>query len=177
MKIIKGILLGIVGLIVLLLVMGLFIDKTYEIKREVVINKPVDVVFDYVSHIKTQDSYSVWNMADPNKKQTFTGTDGTVGFKNYWNGNDEVGEGEQVITAIEPNKRVDVDISFKRPFESKMKAYTLTEPVSANSTKVTSVTYGESSYPMNVMNPMMDGMIGKDLQQNLDNLKEILEKQ
>ncbi|RYD92412.1 MAG: hypothetical protein EOP54_20880, partial [Sphingobacteriales bacterium] len=134
-------------------------------------------VFDYVSHIKNQDSYSVWNMADPNKKQTFTGTDGTVGFKNYWNGNDKVGEGEQVITAIDAGKRLDVEITFKRPFESKMNAYTLTEAVTDNSTKVTSITYGESAYPTNIMNFTIDNMIGDDIQQNLVNLKALLEKQ
>jgi uncharacterized protein YndB with AHSA1/START domain len=177
MKILKRIGIAIVAIIALLLIVALFIPKEYTITRSVVINKPKAEVFDFVKHIKNQDKYSVWNMADPNKKQTFTGTDGTVGFKNYWNGNDEVGEGEQEITAIKEGERLDVDIRFKRPFESNMKATTTTETLDANSTKVTSVCYGESSYPGNIMNPMMDGMIGNDLQQNLDNMKVYLEKQ
>lgn len=177
MKIVKKILIVIAAIIVLLLVVALFMPKEYTITREVVINKPKAEVFDFVKHIKNQDSYSVWNMADPNKKQTFTGEDGTVGFKNYWNGNDDVGEGEQEITAITEGERLDVDIRFKRPFESNMKSYTTTTSVDANSTKVTTACYGESAYPTNIMNPMMDGMIGKDLQQNLENMKALLEKQ
>lgn len=176
MKIVKKILIGIAAIIVLVLVVALFMPREYSISRSVVINKPKAEVFDFVKHIKNQDSYSVWNMADPNKKQTFTGEDGTVGFKNYWNGNDDVGEGEQEITAIKEGERLDVDIRFKRPFESNMKAYTTTETVDANSTRVTNVCYGESGWPGNIMNPMMDGMIGKDLQQNLDNMKALLEK-
>lgn len=177
MKIVKKILIGIAVLTVLLLVVALFMPKEYTITREAVINKPKAEVFEFVSHIKNQDRYSVWNMADPNKKQTFTGTDGTLGFKNYWNGNDEVGEGEQVITGIKQGERLDVDINFKRPFESSMKAYTTTGSVDANSTKVVTACYGISPYPTNLMNPMMDGMIGKDLQQNLENMKAIIEKQ
>jgi uncharacterized protein YndB with AHSA1/START domain len=177
MKILKIIGIGILSIIALILIAALFIDTKYEIIREVVINKPNAEVFDFVKHIKNQDRYSVWNMADPNKKQTFTGTDGTVGFKNYWNGNDDAGEGEQVITGIIPNHRVDVEITFKRPFESTMQGYTATEEVNANSTKVTSVTYGNSGYPMNIMNPAIDKMLGKDIQANLNNLKTLLENQ
>lgn len=177
MKIVKKILIGFAALIILLLIIALFMPRGYRVTREVVINKPKAEVFAFASHIKNQDLYSVWNMADPNKKQTFTGTDGTVGFKNYWNGNDDVGEGEQEITAVKNGDRFDVDIRFKRPFESNMKGYTTTKSIDAGSTRVTTACYGESSYPFNLMNPMMDGMIGKDLQQNLENMKALLEKQ
>ncbi|MES2488013.1 MAG: SRPBCC family protein [Bacteroidota bacterium] len=176
MKIVKWILIVLASLVGLVLIIGLFVSKKYEIKREVV-NKPIDQVFDYVRHIKNQDKYSVWNMADPNKKQTFTGEDGTVGFKNYWNGNDKVGEGEQQITAIDLGKRIDITIAFKRPFENVMQSYITTEAAGDAATTVSWVIYGESSYPMNVMNLMLDGMLGKDLQGNLDNLKKLLEKQ
>jgi uncharacterized protein YndB with AHSA1/START domain len=177
MKILKKILIVIVALIALFFIIALFVSKEYTVERSLVINRPDAEVFDYLKHIKNQDNYSVWNMADPNKKQTFEGTDGTVGFKNAWNGNDKVGEGEQQITAIDEGKRIDVSIHFKRPMESDMAGYTLTQPVDAGSTKVTSVVHGVNSYPMNIMNLMMDGMLGKDMQQNLENLKAILEKQ
>ncbi len=175
MKVLKKIVIVLAAIVVLLLVIALFVDKKYEVKREVVINKPRAEVFNYVKHIKNQDRYSVWNMADPNKKQTFTGEDGTVGFKNYWNGNDKVGEGEQEITAIKEGERIDIAIAFKRPFKSKMDSYITTRD-SEGGTRVTWTIYGESSYPMNLMNPMMDGMLGNDIQASLDNLKNILEK-
>lgn len=177
MKILKKILIGIATLILLLLVIAIFVPRSYTITREIVINKPKAEVFDFVKHIRNQDSYSVWNMADPNKKQTFTGTDGTVGFKNYWNGNDKVGEGEQEITNITEGERIDVEIRFKRPFENTMKGYTTTQSTRGQSTKVVTACYGESSYPMNIMNIVMDGMIGKDLQKNLENMKALIEKQ
>ncbi len=55
MNILITILLILAGLIVLLLVIGLFSRKDYAISREVVINKPVPVVFDYVKYLKNQE--------------------------------------------------------------------------------------------------------------------------
>lgn len=177
MKILKKILLVLAGIIALLLIIAIFIPKDFATKAEVTINKPAGEVFNYVSRLKNQDYYSKWNMADMNKKQTFDGTDGTVGFKNAWDGNDDVGAGEQEITAIVPNKRVDVDLRFKRPMESSMKAYFTTEAIDANTTKVTWGMVGDdSACPLNVMNPLMENMLAGDMQESLENLKKKLEK-
>jgi uncharacterized protein YndB with AHSA1/START domain len=174
MKIVKRILVGIAALIALLLIIALFVDKKYEVRREVVINKPRAEVFDYIKLIRNQDNYSVWNMADPNKKVTATGEDGTVGFKYYWKGNDDVGEGEQEITGIAEGEKLDFKVTFKEPFESVMDGYLATEDADGG-TKTSWVIYGESPYPTNIMNLMVDGMLGKDLQANLYNLKKLLE--
>lgn len=177
MKVLKIILIAIAVLIAIPLIGALFVGKEYKIEREITVNRPETFVFDYVKHIKNQDKYSVWNMADPNMKQEFKGTDGTVGFVNSWNGNDDVGEGEQEITAIKEGERIDMQLRFKRPMESTTNAFMATEPVNANSTKVKWGMYGESSYPMNFMNFMMDGMLGPDLEEGLQNLKKNLEQQ
>ncbi|MFP9112694.1 SRPBCC family protein [Flavobacterium sp. RHBU_3] len=177
MKILKKIGIAILVIIVLLLVIALILPKEYKVEREVVVNKPVAEVFDYARHLKNGDEYSVWNMGDMDKKQTFSGTDGEVGFINSWSGNDKVGVGEQEIKAIDVNKRMDVEVRFKEPFESVMQGYTLTESINPNTTKLIWGCKGESSYPWNIMNFMMDGMLGKDIQQNLDNMKAKIEQQ
>ena len=177
MKILRYILIVIAIIIAVPLIAALFMEKSYAIEREVTVNKPEAVVFDYVKHIKNQDNYSIWNMRDPNMKQEARGTDGTVGFVNHWNGNDDVGEGEQEIKAIKEGERIDMELRFKRPWESNANAFMATEPVNANSTKVKWGMYGKSSYPFNFMNFMMDGMLGKDLEAGLQNLKKNLEQQ
>jgi hypothetical protein len=176
MKVLKGILIVIAVLIAIPLIGALFINKEYSTEREIIINKPEAQVFDYVKHIKNQDTYSVWNMKDPNMKQESRGTDGTVGFVNSWNGNDDVGEGEQEITNIKEGERIDMQLRFKRPMESTGNAYMITEPAGENSTKVKWGMHGESSYPFNFMNIMMDGMLGSDLQKGLENMKKNLEQ-
>ena len=158
------------------LVIALIVKRSYYVERSIFINKPVTEVFDYVAHIKNQVHYNVWVQADPNLKQEFMGTDGTAGFINTWNGNNKAGEGRQEITTIIPNERVDLQLQFIRPFKSTMLGSTLTQNVQEDSTKVTSIVSGKSKYPMNLMNLVMDKMLGKDMDTNLNNLKAIIEK-
>ena len=177
MTILSIILIVIATIIAIPLIIALFIKKAYYIERSIIINKPVADVFNYVAHIKNQVNYNIWVQADPNLKQEFIGTDGTVGFINTWNGNNKAGEGRQEITNIIPNERVDLQLQFIRPFKSTMLGSTLTQNVQGNSTRVTSIVSGESKYPMNLMNLVMDKMLGKDMDTNLNNLKNIIEKQ
>jgi hypothetical protein len=43
-------------------------------------------------------------------------------------------------------------------------------------TKVSNLFYGKNKFPMNIMNLFMDKFVGKDMQQNLVNMKANLEK-
>jgi hypothetical protein len=179
MKIVKIILLAIVGIIALLLIAAIFIKKDYAVEREVVIEKPKQEVFDYIKPLKNQDSFSVWAMRDPAMKKEYRGTDGTVGFVSAWDSEkDDVGKGEQEILKIAEGERIDYELRFIKPFEAKDKAYMVTEGVTENQTKVKWGFNGNMKYPMNLMLLFMDmdKMLGKDLDQGLQNLKAILEK-
>jgi len=179
MKILKGLLLTVVGIVILALIVALFVKKDYAVERQTTINKPESEVFNFIKHIKNQDQYSVWNSLDPAMKKTYTGTDGTVGFISAWEStNKNVGKGEQEITKITENKRVDMKLRFKEPFETEDEAYIETEGMGANQTNVKWGFKGKMAYPMNLtllfMN--MEDMLGKDLQGGLDKLKTVLEK-
>lgn len=176
MRILRIIILGLAGLIVLLLFVALFIPNDYTVSVSTTINKPRKVVFDYVKLVKNQEDYSVWVMQDPNVKMNYQGVDGTVGFKASWDSKDDnVGAGSQLITAVS-EERIDVDLHFERPMEGEAKASTRLESISENQTKITAIFYGTSSYPMNLMNFMGKKFITDAENQNLANLKEILEK-
>lgn len=176
MKAVKKVLIVVAVIIALPFIIALFVKNDYAVEREVTINRTESEVFDYISYLKNQEEFSVWAMADPAKKISESGTDGTVGYVYGWNGNDDVGEGEMEITDIKENEKLDIDLRFKRPFESNGKAYMITEELDPMNTKVKWGMYGESSYPMNFMNLFMESMVGKDLQAGLDNLKTNLEK-
>lgn len=178
MNILKKILFFVLGIITLLLIVGLFVNKDYAVEREIVINKPKAEVFEYIKHLKNQDAYSVWNRKDPKAKKTYKGTDGEVGFIAAWDSeNEEVGKGEQEIVKIIEGERMDVKLRFKVPFEAEDDAYFVTESVSDTQTKVKWGFKGSMNYPMNLMLLFMDmeDMLGKDLQGGLDNLKKVLE--
>ncbi|MCF0074541.1 GNAT family N-acetyltransferase [Dyadobacter sp. CY261] len=174
----KKVLYILLGLIALFLIAAFIMPKDYAVEREIVVNKPKAEVFEYLKSLRKQNDWSVWGLRDPNMQKTFSGTDGTVGFVSMWEGNDEVGKGEQEITKIEEGQRIDTELRFLKPFESTSDAYMITEAVNSTSTKVRWGFTGRMPIPMNVMLPFMnmEESIGKDFQEGLTNLKGILEK-
>ena len=178
MNVIIIILLALAGFITLLLLIALITKKEFSLEKQVVINKPKNEVFNYLKLIRNQEKYSVWVMKDPAIKIVYTGTDGTAGFTSSWKSNDKnVGVGEQEIKEITEGESMKVEIRFKKPFEGTNIAVTTVEEVEKDQTKVSSFFYGKSKFPMNIMNLMMDKLVGKAMQQNLMNMKNILENQ
>ena len=178
-KVLKVLIIVIVVIIAIPLITALFIDGKYAVEREVTINQPKEIVFNYIKLLKNQGDYSVWQKMDPDMKKTFSGTDGTVGFISAWESeNDEVGKGEQEIKAIKEGERIDFELRFLEPFEAKDNAYMTTEELDSAMVKVKWGFNGEMAYPMNRMMLFMDmeEMIAGDLQTGLDNLKVELEK-
>jgi hypothetical protein len=169
---------AIVGLIGLLLILALFTKKGFAVERDLVIDKPCEVVYDYLRVIDNHENFNTSIMRDPNMEKTSKGTDGTVGFVSGWNGNKKVGEGEKEIMELIPCKKVHIELRFKRPFKAVSQTLYTMESVSANSTKVTSGVSSTLNYPMNIflmfMNP--DKHLGKDLDASLGLLKGVLEK-
>jgi len=176
-KIIK-VALGILLLIIAIpLVVALFVHKDFQVEREVLIERPVYEVFDYVKYLRNQDNYSKWATLDTDMRQQFTGTDGTVGFISAWEGNDDVGKGEQEIVAIHDGQRIDFSIRFIEPFESNADAYIVTQGVADNQTRVVWGFDSSMPYPMNLLLLFidLDEAIGEDYETGLQNLKAILE--
>ncbi len=176
MKIILTILFVLAGIIALLLIIALFIRKTYHINREITINAPRQKIFEYLKHLKNQVHFNKWVMVDPDMKMEFKGIDGTVGFIFLWNGNKKAGEGEQEILTIDEGKKIETEIRFVRPFASIAYANLETESVTDNQTKVSWINAGAMIYPMNIMVSGIDKMLAKDMDTSLSTLKNILEK-
>lgn len=179
MKIVKKILIVIVVIIAIPLIVALFIKKDYAVEREVNINKSKTEVFNYVKFVKNQSYYSKWSKMDPNTKNTYTGTDGTIGFIHAWDSdNKDVGKGEQEILKIIDGERINMKLRFKEPFEAEDDAYMLTEIINDSTTKVKWGFTGSFPYPTNLMGLFinMEKEVGGDLQTGLDNLKVLLEK-
>jgi hypothetical protein len=179
MKALKIIGLSLVGIIVLLLVAALFVDGKYAVQREVTINKPKEVVFDYVKYLKNQNEFSVWAKIDPEMKTEFRGEDGTVGFVSAWDSqNPKAGKGEQKIIKMADGERIDYELHFIEPMESTDYAYMAFTAVNDSATSVKWGFFGEMKYPMNLMLLTMDmeKMLAPDLQNGLNNLKAIMEK-
>lgn len=169
----------VVVIIVLLLIIGLFSKKDYSVEREITINRSKQDVFAYVKFLKNHDSFSKWTSVDPAMKKEYSGTDGTVGFKAAWDSNKKnVGKGEQEITKIQEDERIDLALHFIQPFDGLADAYMITEYVSPAETKLRWGFHSSMKYPMNIMLLFMDmdKAVGNDLGIGLTNLKALLEK-
>ena len=177
MKALKRILMGIVALIALVLIIALFVKKDFAVERSITINKPNQEVFDYVKMLKNQKNWSTYSQADPEMKEFYKGTDGTVGAVYGWESK-MMGDGEQVITKVAEGERVDIDLIFKGMMGGTSPAYIATKVLSDSTTQVTWAMSGKMNYPMNFMGLFMsmDEMIGTEYQKSLEQLKGILEK-
>ena len=170
------ILLVVAGIIALLLIIALFMKREHYVRREIIINAPRQKVFDYLKLLKNQEQFNKYAKADSDRKKEFKGTDGTVGFIYAWNGNKDAGEGEKEIKNIIEGKRIETEIRFVKPMATTAHIVMETESLSDNQTKVYWSNAGTLKYPMNIMVPMVEKMLPKDMDISLSTLKTILEK-
>jgi len=176
MNTIITILLVVAGIIALLLVIALFMKKEHYVKREIVINAPRQKVFDYIKLLKNQDEFNKHAMAGEDRKREFKGTDGTVGYIYSWSGNKDAGVGEKEIKNIIEGKRIETEIRFVKPMAAVASIVMETESLSGNQTNVSWSNAGKLNYPLNMMIPMMEKHVAKDMDVSLSTLKSILEK-
>lgn len=167
----------ILALIAIVILLAMIAPKSYHVSRSITVNKPVNEVFDYMRYIKNQNDWSPWKKKDPNMKQEFTGTDGEIGFISKWEGNKDVGTGEQEIVSITENKSINSQLRFFKPWKSQSDAYLTTRSVDDNSTEVIWGFSGVNKPPSNIFFLFfnMDKSVGKDFEEGLSELKRILE--
>ena len=165
-----------IGFVVVIAILAIIAPKSYDVYREISVNKSLDEVFEYLKYLKNQDDWSPWAEKDTNMKKTFTGTDGTVGFVSAWEGNKEVGSGEQEIMGIKENEEITTELRFLKPFKSTSDAY-LRVFKEGNATKIIWGFSGNNKFPVSIMMLFMnmDKSVGSDFEHGLTKLKKVLE--
>jgi len=175
MKILLIIFLTVVGIVALLLILALFIKKENYLKCEIIVNAQRQKVFDYIKLLKNQDHYNKNAMVGPDRIREYKGTDGTVGFIYAWSGNKDAGQGEKEIKKLIEGQRMEAEIRFIKPMKTSSYIIMDLESIADNQTKVSWSNAGTLNYPINIMIPMLEKMLPKDMYSSLTNLKNILE--
>jgi len=175
MNILITILLIIASVIVLLLLAALFMTRKHYVKREIIINAPRQKVFDYIKFLKNQETFNTNAMADADRKKEFRGTDGTVGYIYAWSGDKSAGEGEKEIMNMIDGQSVEMEIRFVKPMKTSARILMEMESLADDQTKLSWSNAGALPYPVNIMIPMMQKHVVKDMDTSLGNLKAILE--
>jgi len=164
------------GLIVVFLIVVAMQPAAFQIERSETIAAPPATVYGLVNNFRQWDKWSPWAKLDPDMKTTYEGPESGVGAVYTWTGNDQVGEGRMEISESEANKRIRIQLDFKRPFE----ATNTTDFVfdgAADTTTVTWKMHGENNFIGKAFGLLMDmdAMIGKDFEAGLSAMKTVAE--
>ena len=147
------------------------------VEKSIQVNKPQQKIFDFLKYCKNQEQFSVWNMADPQKKTSTVGTDGAVGFVYSWDSKDKsVGAGSQEIKKLEAPSLIEYELRFERPMKNIASSEIELTSLSNTQTTITWRFSGPTKFPMSLFKGIFQKMLGKDLAKSLDNLKQLLEK-
>ncbi len=174
MKLLKILLYIGLGLLLLIVALGFFAKKDYHIERSIEISAPKALVYDQVRLFKNFTIWSPWKELDPNMQSSITGTDGEPGAVYQWSGNDDVGAGSQTIRRVTAD-RIELDLVFTAPFESKSPVFFQLEETGENRTKVSWAYDIHLPFPINVwaMFTNIDKALGKDYERGLVNLQKV----
>lgn len=168
----------ILAIIVLIVLVALIAPKSYHVERDITINRSISDVFDYVKFVKNANHWSPWKKKDPNMTQEYEGTDGEAGFISKWDGNKEVGTGEQEIKRVVENEIIESELRFFKPWKSKSDAYLKLEKLNESATKIRWGFSGKNPMPFNIFMLFFsfEKAVGKDFEEGLESLKSILEE-
>src|SRR6185369_9729130 len=110
-------------------------------------------------------------MPGPNRKRKSKGPEGKVGNIKAGGGDKKAGVGEKEIKNIIEGKRIDMEIRFLKPMTVTATIIMEMESLSDDQTKVYWSNAGTLKYPINIMIPMMEKHVVKDMDSSLLTLK------
>jgi len=149
----------------------------YHVERSATVEAPPATIFAQIDDLSVWKEWSPWEKKDPAMKRTLSATPSGVGATYAWQGNKEVGKGKMTIVESKPGEKVVEKLEFIEPFQSQSSVTFTMAPETPTTTKVTWAMDGKHNFvskAFSVVKPM-DGMIGKDFEEGLANLKKVAE--
>jgi Polyketide cyclase / dehydrase and lipid transport len=175
MKVVKFFVYCALVLVAVVFALGLFGKKQYHIERSVLVSATPSAIMERVGTWKGFDAWQPWVALDPAMKSSITGTDGTPGATYTWLGNEQVGTGKLVTTAVS-NTQVNFDVHFTSGFQSVSPSQIRLEP-QPTGTKVMWALDINIPFPWNgfALFTDVDKPFGTDLAAGLERLKSLCE--
>ncbi|SRR5712692_8426331 len=173
--------LAIIGGVVAVLLAAVLIyaatkPDVFRVQRATSIKAPPEKIVAVLSDFHGWEAWSPWEKMDPAMKRSYSGAAKGKGAVYEWDGNKDVGKGRMEITESAAT-RVAMDLDFVKPFEAHNKVVFTLVP-KGDSTEVTWAMQGPLPYVAKVVHVVfdMDGMVGKQFETGLANLKAVAEK-
>jgi uncharacterized protein YndB with AHSA1/START domain len=149
--------------------------KTLHVQRSATIAAAPERIFSLLDDFHAWERWSPWEQLDPNMAHTYSGAAHGVGAVHAWKGNKKAGEGRMEIVDADPPHRLDLALTFVKPFKS---ANTTRFSLAENEPGTTNVTWAmDTPMPlmMQIMNVFMkmDKRIGADFEKGLSQLASL----
>jgi hypothetical protein len=166
--------LAAVAVVVLLVVVGLALPRTWRVERSVVIDAPSHRIHPFLNDLRRWQEWAVWNKElDPQVRNTWEGPQDGVGSKWAWMG-PQMGRGRMEIVASDPATGLTLDEAIESDEVNAKSVFTYAA-VGA-STKVTWV--DEGTLPPVIggyFRGMVEEMLGGHFDRGLQKLKALVE--
>lgn len=170
----KKILLGLLGLILLLVLVGFLLPGKMELSRSATVNAPAEYSFEEVNGLENWNKWSYWNNLDTAMVITYGEVKAGQGGSYAWQSED-LGPGKLMITESVPYSSIKCDLDFME--NGTAKAWYTFEP-EGEATKVTmgfSTDFGMNPVARWFAFTMMESEMNKAFDYNLQKLKELAE--
>ena len=145
-----------------------------HVSESIEVDAEPSVVYQKINGLGKMSEWQPWLKKDPNAEVSITGTDGQVGAIRHWSSSvDEVGVGEQELTKLVANQRVESKLRFMKPFESQADSYIQLDPIGSDKTKVTWGMMTNVPFPANIMMKFQVKSLKKSFLMGLTDLKSM----
>lgn len=149
----------------------------FVVRRSADIRSPAETIFALINDFRQWPKWSPWEKLDPNLKRTLSGAEAGRGAVYEWEGDRKVGAGRMEITDSAPYARIDIKLTFLRPFRADNRTLFTITPVDGASHVLWEMT-GSSNLMFKLMGLVMnmDKMVGNDFEKGLAAMKAEAER-
>lgn len=145
------------------------------VQRSITVPASPDAIRPWLTNFHRWLEWSPWEGIDPELKRTYSGPDDGQGARYTWSGNRKAGAGTMLITTV-TDTRVDIDLTFTKPFASESRTQFDLLPDGSDATTVVWQLHTPRTLMMRVVGLVMnmDKTVGADLEKGLEQLRRLV---
>ena len=164
-------------ILLLLFIIAARRPEEFAVRRSADIRAPADKVFSLINDFRQWPKWSPWEKLDPNLRRTLSGAEAGRGSVYEWQGDKRVGAGRMEILDSVTHSRIDIKLSFLKPFRAENRTTFTITPVEDASRVLWEMT-GTNNFMFKLMGLVMnmDKMVGTDFEKGLAAMKAEAER-
>lgn len=176
MSVLRGVMIGIVVLVISAVVIGYLLPGSARVERSIVVDRPPATVFAVLNGFRHLPDWSPWVQLDPAMTSTYSGPIAGVGARYAWSSDQgAVGAGSQEIIESVPLESVVVRLEFSGMDSQNVARFDLKPEGAGTRVNWTLDSQFGASLLGRWFGLMLDTMVGPDYERGLAQLKAYVE--